>query len=117
MRGIPLWRLLLDLGPEQIVRLLDLSYLEDVLTAKQAEAILWEEFASRGEREAILQLGYPGYDTSVGWFQYDDQRVRELAGEAITRGFHAFKLKVGSANRWRDIRRAFMLRELAGRRR
>jgi L-fuconate dehydratase len=114
VRGVPLWRLLLDLEPEEIVRLLDISYLEDVLTAKQAEDILRQGFDSRGEREAILKLGYPGYDTSVGWFQYDDERVRELAREAITQGFHAFKLKVGSANRSRDIRRAFMLRELVG---
>jgi L-fuconate dehydratase len=114
VRGVPLWRLLLDLEPEEIVRLLDLSYLEDVLTAREAEDILRENVASRGEREAILKFGYPGYDTSVGWFQYDDDRVKELAREAMTRGFHAFKLKVGSANRSRDIRRAFMLREIGG---
>lgn len=114
VRGVPLWRLLLDLEPEEIVRLLDLSYLEDVLTAKQAEDILQKDLDSRGERAAILQLGYPGYDTSVGWFQYDDDRVREMAREAMDRGFHAFKLKVGSVNRSRDIRRAFMLRELVG---
>ena len=39
-RGMPLWRLLLDLTPEQIVRLLDLSYLEDVLPAETALNIL-----------------------------------------------------------------------------
>ena len=31
-RGVPLWRLLLDLTPAQVVALLDLSYVEDVLT-------------------------------------------------------------------------------------
>src|SRR5450759_4699170 len=31
-RGVPLWRLLLDLSAEEVVRLLDLSYLEDILT-------------------------------------------------------------------------------------
>ncbi len=31
-RGVPLWKLLLDLTPEQIVATLDLSYLEDELT-------------------------------------------------------------------------------------
>src|SRR6202166_2123575 len=39
-RGIPLWRLLLDLDPGKIVDLLDLSYLEDVLIRDEAEAIL-----------------------------------------------------------------------------
>jgi L-fuconate dehydratase len=113
-RGIPLWKLLLDLSPRQIVKLLDLSYLEEVLTRDEAEAILSSHFASRGERAPVLSRGYPGYDTSVGWFQYDDSRVAELAREAIGKGFHAFKLKVGSTDRNRDIRRAYMLRELAG---
>ena len=112
--GVPLWRLLLDLSPKQIVSLLDLSYLEDVLTAEQAEKILRQHLATRGEREAILRRGYPGYDTSVGWFQYDDARVKDLARAALDRGFRAFKLKIGSREGARDVRRAFMLRELAG---
>lgn len=113
-RGIPLWKLLLDLSPRQLINLLDLSYLEEVLTRDEAEAILSNHFASRGDRAPILARGYPGYDTSVGWFQYEDARVAELARQAIAKGFHAFKLKVGSADRNRDIRRAYMLRELAG---
>lgn len=113
-RGIPLWRLLLDLSPKQITALLDLSYLEDVLTRDEAETILTEHFSSRGERASIIARGYPGYDTSVGWFQYEDNRVKALAREAIAKGFHAFKLKVGSPDRNRDIRRAHMLRDLAG---
>src|SRR5271154_4046371 len=60
-RGEPLWRLLLDLDPDKIVRLLDLSYLEDALTREGAEAILREKLASRKQREGILQRGYPGY--------------------------------------------------------
>lgn len=113
-RGVPLWRLLLDLDAKQIVDLLDLSFLEDVLTQDEAEAMLRENVGSRHEREGILQRGYPGYDTSVGWFQYEDSRVRELAQQAMDRGFRAFKLKVGSPDGQRDVRRAFMLRELAG---
>ena len=113
-RGVPLWGLLLDLDPGKVVDLLDLSYLEDVLTRDEAEAILRKHTGSRKEREGILQSGYPGYDTSVGWFQYEDSQVRELACEAMDRGFHAFKLKVGSPDGQRDVRRAFMLRELAG---
>jgi L-fuconate dehydratase len=113
-RGVPLWQLLLDLDAKQIVNLLDLSFLEDVLTRDQAEAVLREHVSSRHEREGILQRGYPGYDTSVGWFQYEDSRVRDLARQAMDRGFHAFKLKVGSRDGQRDVRRAFMLRELAG---
>jgi len=113
-RGVPLWRLLLDLEPRQLVALLDLSYLEDVLSQDEAEKLLRDNGHSRGQRENILRTGYPGYDTSVGWFQYNDDRVKELTRQAIYRGFHAFKLKVGSQDGERDIRRAKMLRELAG---
>ena len=113
-RGVPLWRLLLDLDARKIIDLLDLSYLEDVLTRTEAEAILRQHTSSRQERVGILRSGYPGYDTSVGWFQYDDNKIKVLAEQAMERGFHAFKLKVGSQDGRRDVRRAFMLRELAG---
>ena len=113
-RGVPLWRLLLDLDARKIVDLLDLSYLEDVLTRDEAEATVRNHESSRREREGILRSGYPGYDTSVGWFQYEDSQVKDLARQAMEKGFHAFKLKVGSRDGQRDVRRAFMLRELAG---
>jgi len=113
-RGVPLWRLLLDLTPEKLLGLLDLSYLEDVLTPADALALLTEARATRAEREHVLKSGYPGYDTSVGWFEYDDEKVRANARRALEEGFRAFKLKVGSRNGERDIRRAHMLRELVG---
>jgi L-fuconate dehydratase len=113
-RSVPLWRLLLDLDIKTVVNLLDLSYLEDVLTPDEAEGILWRHTSSRAEREAVLRNGYPGYDTSVGWFQYEDAQVKELVKQAMERGFSAFKLKVGSRDGERDVRRAHMLRDLAG---
>lgn len=113
-RGVPLWRLLLDLSPEEIVRLLDFSYLEDILTFPDALSIIKQEFPNRANRMPILGEGYPGYDTSVGWFQYDDARVRDEALHAFERGFRAFKLKVGSTEGNRDMRRAFLLRDALG---
>ena len=113
-RGLPLWRLLLDLTPAQVVALLDLSYVEDVLSAEDALAILNLQLSDRKTREGILRAGYPGYDTSVGWFQYEDERVRENARAALAAGFRAFKLKVGSRDGDRDLRRAAMLRKIAG---
>jgi L-fuconate dehydratase len=113
-RGVPLWKLLLELKPRELVNLLDLSYVEDVLTRQEATAILERHFAGRGEREQVLRHGYPGYDTSVGWFHYEDSQIRELARKAMSQGFRAFKLKVGSPDGDRDLRRASMLRELAG---
>ena len=113
-RGVPLWRLLLDLSPEQVVALQDLSYLEDVLPAEAALAILREHAASRSERAGVLCNGYPGYDTSIGWFQYPDDEIRENARRAVEAGFTAMKLKVGSPDPERDIRRACLVRETVG---
>ena len=113
-RGVPLWRLLLDLEPQQLVSLLDLSYLEDALTPADALVLLEKARPTRAQRQSVLKTGYPGYDTSVGWFGYDDEKVRENARRALDKGFRAFKLKVGSRDAERDIRRAQMLRDLVG---
>lgn len=111
-RGVPLWKLLIDLSPEEIVNTLDLSYLEDELTAKQAIALIT---ANRDlTREKITATGYPGYDTSIGWFNYPDAQIKENAKKAVAEGFSAMKLKVGSADAERDIRRANLIREVTG---
>lgn len=113
-RGVPLWRLLLDLSPEEIVATLDLSYLEDALTRDDALGILKGSESNRPEREPILEAGYPGYDTSIGWFAYSDEQVKENVKKAVAAGFSAMKLKVGSPDTDRDIRRAYLVREGAG---
>jgi len=113
-RGVPLWKLLLDLAPEQVISLLDLSYLEDALTAPEALEILRTHRGSRPERSDVIRSGYPGYDTSVGWFDYSDDQIRENARRAVASGFTALKLKVGSAETARDVRRANLVRETVG---
>ncbi len=113
-RGVPLWKLLLDLTPEQVVALLDLSYLEDVLQPDDVIHMLRGEQVRRSERAGLLDRGYPGYDTSVGWFHYDDDEVRDNVLRAMDAGFSAMKLKVGSAESARDIRRAQLVRDVAG---
>jgi L-fuconate dehydratase len=115
-RGVPLWKLLTDLSPEALVGTLDFSYLEDELTKDQAISLLTTKQANKTDREGILQTGYPGYDTSVGWFNYSDEKVRENCKKAVAEGFTAMKLKVGSADPERDIRRAHLVREIAGER-
>jgi L-fuconate dehydratase len=93
---------------------LDLSYLDEVLDEQAAIELLEQGMSTRHEREIILRTGYPGYDTSVGWMAYDDAKVKDLTKRAIANGFKAFKLKVGSKDHGRDLRRAAMLRECAG---
>jgi L-fuconate dehydratase len=113
-RGVPLWKLLTDLSPEQIVNTLDLSYLEDELTYTQAIEMLTAQQSQKEGRMPILDKGYPGYDTSIGWFNYPDELVRENCKKALAEGFTAMKLKVGSTDPDRDIRRAHIVREVAG---
>ncbi|RYY32455.1 MAG: mandelate racemase [Sphingobacteriaceae bacterium] len=113
-RGVPLWKLLIDLSPEQIVNTLDLSYLEDELTREQAIQLIAGTQQTSAQREGVLKTGYPGYDTSIGWFNYSDEKVRENCHKAIAEGFTAMKLKVGSIDPERDIRRAHIVREVAG---
>ncbi|WP_288881505.1 enolase C-terminal domain-like protein [Pedobacter panaciterrae] len=113
-RGVPLWKLLNDLSPQEIVNTLDLSYLEDELTAAQALQLLKDNEAGKEARKQIVTQGYPGYDTSIGWFNYTDEKVRENCKKAIAEGFTAMKLKVGSSDPQRDIRRSHIVREVAG---
>src|SRR5665647_1071448 len=88
-RGVPLWKLMIDLKPEDIINTLDLSYLEDELTKEQALALLNENLAGKEERSKILAKGYPGYDTSIGWFNYSDEKVKENVYKAVAEGFTA----------------------------
>ena len=95
-RRVPLWKLLIDLTPAQVVALLDLSYLEDALLPSEAIDLLQCELPRRAERQSVISRGYPGYDTSIGWFHYSDEQVRENARRAVDAGFTAMKLKTGS---------------------
>ena len=113
-RGVPLWKLLTSLSSEAIVDLLDLSYLEDELTREDALALFRLNERGTRERARIVDAGYPGYDTSIGWFNYSDQQVQENVRRAVASGFTALKLKVGSPDADRDVRRAHLVREAAG---
>jgi L-fuconate dehydratase len=113
-RQVPLWSLLIDLTPKQVVGLLDLSYLEDVLAPADVECILNEQAVTRRQRAAVIQQGYPGYDTSVGWFHYSDEEITRNSRRAVDQGFSALKLKVGSLESGRDVRRANLVRAAVG---
>ncbi len=113
-RGVPLWRLLLDLSPRQLIATIDLSYLEDVLTPQGALDLVEQRVSTRADREVVLRDGYPGYDTSVGWFHYDDAEIERRTKQSVAAGFTAMKLKVGSKDAGRDVRRAAIVRRAAG---
>ena len=99
---------------ESIVNTLDFSYLEEIITKKEAVSLLEHAAQTKNERAYILETGYRGYDTSIGWFNYSDEKVKANIKKAMDAGFTAMKLKVGSENMDRDIRRAHLVRETAG---
>jgi L-fuconate dehydratase len=112
--GKPMWKLLVDLTPEQIVAAIDFTYITDALTPDEALEILRRRQHGRAEREAeMLCDGYPAYTTSTGWLGYPDEKVRRLCREALAQGWTAFKMKVGR-NLEDNIRRATLMREEIG---
>jgi L-fuconate dehydratase len=112
--GVPLWRLLAEMTPEQIVDAADLRYLSDALTRDEAIAILAELAPTREKRIAELtESGYPCYTTSAGWLGYSDEKLRRLCQEAVDAGYRHVKLKVG-ADLDEDIRRLSIAREVIG---
>lgn len=113
-RGLPLWKLLLELPTRELLATLDFSYVEDVLSPAQAAALLEEEHPTRKQRSGITRSGYPGYDTSIGWFNYSDEQVAANVAKSVAAGFTAMKLKVGSSDLQRDIRRTRLVRQAAG---
>lgn len=112
--GVPLWRLLSDMSPEQLVEVADLRYLTDVLTPEQAVTLLEQQEPGRKQRIAELEAsGYPCYTTSAGWLGYSDAKLRRLCEEAVASGYKHVKLKVG-AELADDIRRCGIAREVLG---
>ncbi|ADB34188.1 Mandelate racemase/muconate lactonizing protein [Kribbella flavida DSM 17836] len=112
--GVPLWKLLAGLSPEQIVDLVDFRYLTDALTHDEALEILRKAEPGRAEREKqLLDHGYPAYTTTPGWLGYDDAKLVQLCHEAVAEGFGQIKLKVG-ANLEDDVRRMQLAREAVG---
>jgi len=112
--GKPVWKLLVDLDPKQIVDAIDFSYITDALTPDEALEMLRRQAAGKAKREAEMRReGYPAYTTSTGWLGYSDEKVRRLCREAIAQGWTAFKMKVGT-NLRDNIRRAALMREEIG---
>jgi L-fuconate dehydratase len=110
----PLWKLLSDMSPDELVRCIDFRYISDALTPDEARDLLRRQEATRAEREAeMLAQGFPAYTTSAGWIGYSDDKVRRLCQEAINAGFQHIKMKVGR-DLDADRRRARLIREIIG---
>ncbi len=112
--GKPVWKVLADMSPQQLVDLVDWRYLRDTLTPEAALEMLEKQVPGRAEREALLrEEGYPAYTTSAGWLGYDDEKLVRLCREAVAGGWESIKLKVG-ADLDADVRRCRLAREVLG---
>jgi len=114
VEGKPLWKLLADMTPEQLVSCIDFTYITDAITPSEALEILKKNEATKQDRiDELLKNGYPAYTTSAGWLGYSDDKMRRLCREAKAEGFKHMKIKVGS-DLQDDMRRAAIIREEIG---
>jgi L-fuconate dehydratase len=110
----PLWKVLVDMTPQQIVSSINFRYITDALTPDEALEMLSRQQSGKDDREAlVVKSGYPAYTTSVGWFGYSDERIRGLCSEALSEGWTHFKVKVGGTPE-DDARRVGLVREAIG---
>jgi L-fuconate dehydratase len=112
--GKPVWKLLADMSPEQILSAIDFRYIADALSPEEARGILTRGKKGQPQRLALLEKeGYPAYTTSAGWFGFADEKIRRLCKEALADGWRNFKLKVGGDPK-DDLRRGRIVREEIG---
>jgi L-fuconate dehydratase len=110
----PVWKLLADMTPRQLVSCVDFRHITDAITADEAAELLDRHAGTKADREAeLLRRGYPAYTTSVGWMGYSDDKIRGLCREALADGWTHFKVKVGG-NPDDDRRRIAVVRESIG---
>lgn len=110
----PLWKLIADMTPEEVVRCVDFRYITDAITSDEALALLRKNASTKADRKAeLLEVGYPAYTTSAGWIGYSDDKIRQLCQEALAEGWKDFKIKVGRDVE-DDIRRCRIIREEIG---
>jgi L-fuconate dehydratase len=112
--GKPVWQLVGEMSPEQLVACIDFRYLTDAVTPDEALAIFRRAEPGKAERLARLRAeGYACYTTSAGWLGYSNEKLTRLATEAVEQGFSHIKMKVGR-DLDDDIRRLEIVRSIIG---
>jgi L-galactonate dehydratase len=95
--GKPVWKVVAEMTPEQVVRCIDFRYISDALTPDEAVQLLREVEGGKAERLTLAERNesVPLYTTSAGWLGFGKERMRTLLQEGLKQGFKHFKLKVG----------------------
>jgi len=112
--GKPLWQLIGEMSPAELIGLIDFRYITDCITPEEGLALLEARAPGKDARIATLRdKGYPAYTTSAGWLGYSDEKLERLCREAVAQGFNHVKLKVGLSVE-EDVRRATIARAVLG---
>ena len=113
--GKPVWRVVAEMTPEQLVRCIDFRYITDAITPDEAVTMLKKEEGGKAQRmeEAECSRAVPAYTTSAGWLGYGEDRMKSLLEETLSQGYRHFKLKVGTDPE-ADKRRLTTAREVIG---
>lgn len=110
----PLWRLLVDMDPQQLISTIDFRYITDIITKEEAIEILKNKQDKKEERiTKLMAKGYPAYTTQVGWLGYSNETIADLCQKYLDLGFTSFKIKVGQ-NIENDINRLKIVRNAIG---
>lgn len=111
----PVWRIVAEMTPEEVVRCIDFRYITDALTPEEAIALLKKVEPGKEERikEAERSKAVPAYTTSAGWIGYSEEKLRQLLDESVKLGYKHFKLKVGGSLE-DDKKRLAIAREAIG---
>ena len=94
----PVWQIVCEMTPEEIVRCIDFRYITDVITPEEAVQMLNKTQKGKQARleEAFDNVAVPAYTTSPGWMAFTGDRMKEVLHETIEQGYTTFKFKVGT---------------------
>lgn len=111
----PVWRVVAEMSPEELVRLIDFRYITDAVTPEEALEIF--KAAEKGKQDRIKEAeankAVPAYTTSAGWLGYGEEKMKALLEETMKEGYKYFKLKVGTSVE-EDRKRLTIAREVLG---
>ncbi|CZR37586.1 uncharacterized protein FPRO_07223 [Fusarium proliferatum ET1] len=97
--GLPVWQIVCEMSPDEIVRCIDFRYITDVITPEEAIGMLQKTAKGKEERlkEAFDNVAVPAYTTSAGWMAFSGDRMKEVLHETLAQGYKVFKFKVGTS--------------------
>ncbi|KAJ5976363.1 hypothetical protein N7481_010070 [Penicillium waksmanii] len=111
----PVWKIVCDMRPEQVVNCIDFRYITDAITPEESIELLKRTQKDKNSRlqEALENTAVPAYTTSAGWLAFSGDKMRKVLKETIEAGYDTFKFKVGT-NIESDRERLSAVRDVLG---